>query len=228
MLVTKWLISQERSWRSNNRPNMKNNNLIRFVQSLVFLPVMTLSLSVNSAVSLNNTEIPQNALVQKMNIETFKTLAINQALDEEVLAREVKAKAIDAYFAERDMPMAGTGMKMVLEAEKNNLDWRLLPAIAVRESTGGKFQCKKVPNSPFGWGSCKIGFKSYDEAIEVVAKNLGGNNPNTSHHYDNKTTTQILRAYNPPSIVPKYAEQVISIMDAIGEADNETIVAINS
>ena len=36
------------------------------------------------------------------------------------------------------MPLFGMGMKMCKEAEKNELDWRLLPAIAVRESTGGK------------------------------------------------------------------------------------------
>jgi hypothetical protein len=52
--------------------------------------------------------------------------------------------------------------------------------------------------------------------------NLGGNNPNTAKHYDEKTTKQILRAYNPPSIVPRYAEQVISIMNAIGD-ENLTI-----
>ena len=124
------------------------------------------------------------------------------------------------------MPLLGMGMKMVEEAEKNNLDWRLLPAIAVRESTGGKFECKKVSNNPFGWGSCKIGFDSNEEAIETVARNLGGNNPNTEKHYDNKTTKQILRAYNPPSIVLRYAEQVISIMNAIGPED--MTLAVNS
>jgi hypothetical protein len=108
---------------------------------------------------------------------------------------------------------------MAEEADKNDLDWRMLPAIAVRESTGGKFDCKRVSNNPFGWGSCKIGFKSNEEAIEVVAKNLGGNNPNTARHYDNKTLKQILRAYNPPSVVPRYAEQVISIMNDIGPED---------
>ncbi|MFZ2190455.1 MAG: hypothetical protein WAV48_06790, partial [Candidatus Magasanikiibacteriota bacterium] len=98
---------------------MKNNNLIRFVQSLVFLPVMTLSFTGNPTANFKNTEIPQNTLAQKINIEAFRPLAINQALDEEVLARKAKAQAIDAYFRERGMPMAGTGMKMVLEAEKN-------------------------------------------------------------------------------------------------------------
>lgn len=144
---------------------------------------------------------------------------VNKEEDAHAQILKAKADAIDGYFAEHDMPLEGTGMKMVEEAEKNDLDWRLLPAIAVRESTGGKNDCNKVKNNAFGWGSCKIGFKSTDTAIETVARNLGGNNPNTSHHYDNKTTKQILRAYNPPSIVPRYAEQVISIMDAIGDAE---------
>lgn len=202
---------------------MKNKNLIRFVQSLVMLPVVSMSSFGN--ISNNNvivSGISQSALVQQLNIGANGLLTLNKADDPEVLlqkARVEKAEAIDAYFAKRDMPLEGTGMKMVEEAEKNDLDWRLLPAIAVRESTGGKFECKKVPNNPFGWGSCKIGFKTNEEAIETVARNLGGNNPKTAKHYDEKTTKEILRAYNPPSVVPKYAEQVMSIMDSIGEAD---------
>ena len=58
-----------------------------------------------------------------------------------------------------------------------------------------------------------------DIAIETVARNLGGNNPKTARHYDNKTTLQILNAYNPPSIVPKYAAQVLAIMKVIGAED---------
>ncbi len=197
---------------------MKKNNLICFAQSLVLLPVMTISFSLGS---LHDIEIAQNILVKKVNIEANGTLALNQAIDPKAnpgaQMLKIKADAIDAYFSERDMPLTGFGMKMALEADKNNLDWRLLPAIAIRESTGGKFDCKKVENNPFGWGSCEISFKSVDEAVEIIAKNLGGNNPNTAHHYNNKTTKQILRAYNPPSIVPNYAEQVISIMNAIGD-----------
>jgi len=199
---------------------MKNNNLIRFVESLVFLPVMTLSFTFSG---FHNVPAPQDVLVEKPNIATDSTFALNQALEPKVdldaELKKAKAEAIDTYFAERDMPLEGTGMKMVEEAEKNDLDWRLLPAIAVRESTGGKNDCKKVENNAFGWGSCKIGFESNEKAIETVAKNLGGNNPNTAHHYDDKETKEILRAYNPPSIVPRYAEQVITIMNVIGETE---------
>lgn len=187
------------------------------MQSLVLLPVATASISLGGGY---NTEISRNLLVQKFNIEapgTSAILAFNQANDDpRVTLQNTQAKAIDDYFKARSMPLEGMGMKMVLEAEKNDLDWRLLPAIAIRESTGGKFACKKVGYNSFGWGSCKFGFKSNEEAIETIAFNLGGNHPKTSKHYDNKTTKQILRAYNPPSIVPRYAEQVMSIMDAIG------------
>ena len=192
---------------------MKKNNLIRFAQSLVVLPVMTMSLSMGG---IHNAEISQNLLVQKTNIEALGTLAFNQAPDPEAVAQKAKAEAIDAYFRDHHMPLEGMGINMVQEAEKNDLDWRLLAAISVRESTGGRNDCDKVPHNAFGWASCKVGFKSDEEAIATVARNLGGNNPKTAHHYDNKTTKQILNAYNPPSIVPRYAEQVISIMNTIG------------
>jgi hypothetical protein len=199
---------------------MKKNNLIRFAQSLVLLPVLTMSFS---PLGIHNIGPSQNVLVQKVNIGANDSLALNQAIDSEVDSSvqilKAKAEAIDAYFSLHDMPLVGTGTKMVTEADRNGIDWRLLPAIAVRESTGGKNACDKVKNNPFGWASCKIGFNSINEAIEIVAQNLGGNNPNTADHYDNKTVKQILRAYNPPYIVPRYAEQVMAIMNNIGDAD---------
>lgn len=201
---------------------MENKKWVRFVESFIILPALTIGgvpVGPISQAVLGVVNPPSVVSPQKQNIEVSGPLAVNSAIDQKLEAEKIKAQAIDAYFEARNMPLEGMGMKMVLEAEKNDLDWRLLPAIAVRESTGGKNDCKKVENNAFGWGSCKIGFDSVDQAIETVARNLGGNNPNTATHYDNKTTKQILRAYNPPSIVPRYAEQVIAIMNAIGTED---------
>ena len=202
-------------------PNMQNKKLIRFVESLVLLPIAAISLPLGGLTQAGYQVVSNSQIVlsQKQNMEAYGLLAVNDSLAQKLEIQRAKAKAINAYFEERNMPLSGIGMTMVEEAEKNDLDWRLLPAIAIRESTGGKFECKKVKNNPFGWGSCKIGFDSYEHAIEIVAKNLGGSNPRTAKHYDDKTTIQILRAYNPPSIIPRYAEQVISIMNDIGEED---------
>jgi len=203
---------------------MKNKNLIRFLNSLVLLPVVATSFSLGGPQSIENSR----SVLAKINIEAEGTFALNLAEDPEALTKAARADAIDAYFQGRAMPLAGTGKIMVQEAEKNGLDWRLLPAIAVRESTGGKNACKRVANNPFGWGSCKIGFESNKHAIEILAKNLGGNNPNTAYHYSDKTTREILRAYNPPSIVPRYADQVISIMNTIGAEDLGAIIEVAS
>jgi len=125
-----------------------------------------------------------------------------------------EAAQIDAYFKENGMPLAGYGMEMVTEADAHNVDWRLIPAIAIRESTGGLHECKSVTYSPFGFGSCKINFSSYNQAIESLATNLGGDNPNTASKYEGKTTDGILRSYN--SVIPGYNLQVERIMTDIG------------
>jgi hypothetical protein len=206
---------------------MKENNLIRLARSWAILPIITVSLTFGGVSSVGvSGGTAENVLVQKVNTAIAGALVLNNETSEEALHEntlKLEAEAIDKYFEKYDMPLFGLGRKMVDEAELHGIDWRLLPAITVRESTGGKNACIRVKFNPFGWGSCKIGFKSYEEAIEIVAKNLGGNNPNTAFHYDNKTTLEILKAYNPPSIVPNYAKQVISIMNAIGDKDLGTI-----
>lgn len=197
------------------------------MESFILFPVLATSIPFGDIPNKNidTVNTPKIVLSQK-NIETYGLFAFNQALDEKSLEEdrikvlEAKAMAIDSYFKERNMPLEGYGMKMVEEAEKNNLDWRLIPAISVIESTGGKFACKKVKNSFLGWGSCKINFESKEKAIEIVAWNLGGNNPKTSRHYQKgQDLVDLLQTYNPPSIVPNYADKVMKVMDIIGEKE---------
>lgn len=143
-------------------------------------------------------------------------------ITQEEVNRNEKADLIDSFFAKHDAPLEGYGIKFVLEAEKNNIDWRLLPAIAFRETTGGKHSCKnpKAPNNNFGWGSCKIGFESVDKSIEVIASALSGNS--SKYYKAGMTTEQILKKYNPDHIIPGYSKQVIRIMEMINL--NEEIV----
>jgi hypothetical protein len=200
------------------RPARRNKNLIRFLGFFVVLAIIAVSMPFSSFLGIDKVDgyTPPVVLAQQQNIDTQ---TIDQKVDQKSQVLKDEAEAIDAYFKKRNMPLYGMGMKFAEEADKNDLDWRLLPAIAVRESTGGKHDCVKVENNPFGWGGCKIAFDSEEQAIETLALNLGGNNPNTEHHYSGKTTKEILQKYNPPSVIPHYAQQVISIMDAIGDED---------
>lgn len=203
---------------------MEFKKINQLVKSFVVLPIVTLTLPFGN-VGTPEVLPTQAVFVEKINTITSGLLTLNPSENTEVNDRDTvnqtRALAIDAYFKSKNMPLAGYGLKMVLEAEKNELDWRLLPAISVIETTGGKFMCKnpKAPNNPFGWGSCKLGFKSIDIAIETVARNLGGNNPRTARHYAEKDTKGILEAYNPPAIVPNYVPKVVKVMETIGEHD---------
>ena len=161
----------------------------------------------SALMTLQNLQVPQQEIVKSSFVAIGPVAPV--ATPEAILSKE-HADEIDAYFEKRSMPLAGYGEKMVLEATKNNIDWRLLPAISIKESTGGKFACN---NNPFGWGSCKIKFDSLDEAIEVVAWNLGGNNPKTSRYYKDKTTPQKLARYN--SVIPSYTSQITEFMELI-------------
>lgn len=160
--------------------------------------------------------IPSPAVVLDQN-------AVNEATvitTPEALDRKERAEKVDALLASYNSPLEGYGMKFVLEADKNNIDWRLLPAIAGVESTFGRHACKKATNSFLGYGSCKINFKSVDESIERVSASLGGNLDSTAHHYEGKNTKQILGKYN--SVIPTYTSKVIRIMKMID--DTEEIV----
>jgi len=188
---------------------MNKQKVTQFLHSFIAIPMLAIALPITGVGS-----VPSMTAVLDNSTTTVETSVITA---QEEVARKDKAQAIDTFFASYDAPLEGHGMKFVVEAEKNDIDWRLLPAIAMRESTGGKQACKKAENSVFGYGSCKISFRSIDDSIEVVAKSLGGNNPGTAKHYDGKTTLQILKKYN--SVIPSYTKQVVKIMKMIDEKE---------
>jgi hypothetical protein len=174
--------------------------IYKVTQILAFVPFMAIpSVSVASHIGSLETKPVTKEVVQVDDI------------------RKERAEAIDSFFKKRDMPLHGSGMTFVLVAEKYGLDWRLLPAISIRESSGGKAACGY---NVFGWGSCKLGhsFNSYEEAIESLGKNLGGANKNTARYYAGKTTEEKLYYYN-GSVEPPYTGEVLAIMDMIGDSE---------
>lgn len=174
------------------------------MRGLVLIPFLTTG---SPLAMLQTIKIPTQDTAGK---GVYVALGPAQQAEEKVSSLEERAAKIDAYYKKRGMPLEGYGLKLAEAAEKNDLDWRLLPAISIKETTGGKFACHQ---NPFGWGSCKIKFADFDEAIETVARNLGGNNPVTREYYKNKTTDEKLARYN--SVIPTYTEEIHEFMDLI-------------
>ncbi len=113
---------------------------------------------------------------------------------------------LERFFRHRDCPAQDFAADFILAADANNLDWRLLPSIAVVESGGGKTARK---NNLFGWDSCRQGFPSVRAGIHIVARRLA-----VSNLYKNKGITEILRTYN--SERTDYPQLVKSLMRRLG------------
>jgi hypothetical protein len=187
---------------------MNKNNITKFLQSFVAIPMLAVA-----SPMVGVTPIPSPAVVQSSTSASEVSVITTQ----EDQIRQERAKKIDEFLESYDSPLVGYGMKFVTEAEKNDIDWRLLVAIAGRESTFARHACKKATNSFLGYGSCKMNFKSVDESIERVSAAVGGNHPPTAHYYGGKNTLQILRKYN--SVIPNYPHEVVRIMKMIDAKD---------
>lgn len=87
---------------------------------------------------------------------------------------DARVKALDEFFAKYNSPLQSHALTIVREADKHNIDYRLLPAIAMQEST----LCKRIiKDSHNCWGFGIYGtkvtkFKSYDEAISTITSTL--------------------------------------------------------
>lgn len=87
---------------------------------------------------------------------------------------DARVEALDAFFAEYNSPLEGKAFHIISEADKNGIDYRLLPAIAMQEST----LCKKIIKNSYNcwgfgiYGSKVTKFESYDHAITVITKTL--------------------------------------------------------
>lgn len=171
---------------------------------MAFIPIFAMP----GAIDINNISTNTEALSKEQTVE------VNIQNE-----RDIRAAKIEKYFSDRSMPLSDHAMDFVLTAEKYGIDWKLLPAIAIRESSGGKNACY---NNPFGWGSCKIKFNSYEEAIETLGRNLGGANPKTARYYANNTSLQKLYYYN-GTVVPSYPKEVLKIMDKIDAVQLEEL-----
>lgn len=87
---------------------------------------------------------------------------------------DVRVIILKKYLQSYNSPFTNYAPVFVREADKNNIDWRLLVAISGVESTFGQ----QIPNNSYnawGWGiygNNMIRFSSWEEAITTISKEL--------------------------------------------------------
>jgi len=95
----------------------------------------------------------------------------------EIEAGDARVQVIRQYLHLHHSQLEPYAELLISESDKNNIDWRLLTAIAQQESN----LCKIIPQDSYncwGWGIHSQGtlrFNSYEEAIKTVARGLRKN-----------------------------------------------------
>ena len=140
-------------------------------------------------------------------------LAISFAPPTEIKAQELKGIAtlpdrrlvrIKTFFRKRVCPAHEYAAEFLIASDKQKLDWRLLPSIALIESSGGKVFSN---NNIFGWDSCRYRFPSVVAGIHFVADHLAN-----SPLYRGKSIDEKLKTYNAQ---PHYRVAVKKVMAQI-------------
>ena len=95
----------------------------------------------------------------------------------EIKPQDNRAEILESFLQSYGSPLAPYASDFVANADKYNLDWRLVASIAGLESTFGKH----IPNCSYnawGWGvygTNVIRFVSWSEGIETISKGLREN-----------------------------------------------------
>ncbi len=146
------------------------------------------------------------------------------------MAREIRLQAVEhrqtedsrlarlqSYLEVNDCPLNKLAADFIEAADREDLDWRLLPSIAMIESSGGKFYTN---NNVFGWDSCRERFPSVKAGIHIVADRLAN-----WTIYKDKDLDTVLRTYNPER--RDYPRKVKAVMEMIGSTEVAAANQIN-
>ncbi len=128
---------------------------------------------VSSILASSPTISNQNQIADKAtSLQVESAQAQTNAIVASVIAKEDdRAQKLERYFQLKGSPFAGQATGFVAIADKYDIDWTLLPAIAYLESQLGK-HVPAASYNPYGWNNGRMSFKSWLEATETVAQGL--------------------------------------------------------
>lgn len=121
--------------------------------------------------------------------------------------RSQQIENIRIYLSKRNSPLAQYANEFVDAANHYNIDYRIVAAISIVESGGGKHNFK--PYNAWGWGTQS--FENWKDGIWTISEGL-------SKYYEKGADTpqKIAKSYCPPHSI-KWAKNVSLVINQIEE-----------
>jgi len=152
---------------------------------------------------------PQKAIASEQTSDASAILADPQNV--QVVKHDNRAEILRAYLAQYNSPLADHADTFIKEADANQLDWRMVAAIAGVESGYGK----AIPAYSYNvWGFGVYGsnvrrFESWDDGITVVTTAL------RQEYMNARGATNVYEIGATYAASPTWASRVQGNMDAI-------------
>lgn len=153
------------------------------------------------------------ASVLGANTVSYAALPDNQnVITDGVAPKDARVAIVADFFRKYNSPLLPYAQTVVADADKYNLDYRLIPAIAMQESN----LCKKAPKDSYNcWGFGIYGkkvtkFSGYSQAIDTVTKTLA-----TQYKNNGLETPQEIMARYTPSSNGSWANSVTHFMNQL-------------
>ena len=144
---------------------------------------------------------------------SYAALPTNQnVLGDNINPQDARVAVVADFFRKYNSDLTPFAQNVISSADKYNLDYRLIPAIAMQESN----LCKKAPKDSYNcWGFGVYGkkvtkFSNYPEAIDVVTKTLA-----TQYKEKGLETPEQIMAKYTPSNTGAWADSVNHFMDQL-------------
>jgi hypothetical protein len=187
---------------SNTQPRFHRLHTVlqREVDFVLFILLIISALSIS--IIVYSTQNVRQML--RSNPEEITTLSGTSSASN--MIRKENIRKLESYFAKNESPLYPYARLIVEQAQLYGVDYRLVPAIAMNEST----LCKNIHEDSYncwGWGiygDIVTRFESYEDAIRTITRGI------REQYYDRgmSSPSAIMRAYTPSSPDGVWAKKI--------------------
>lgn len=189
---------------------LQNKKILAVISGIMLVALALHTFSQKAPIAQVEANLSEDAVIaplvsQAENIvEEIEPVAYNNNA-QHYIPNAQKVEKIKKYLEKRGSPLAAYAEEFVKAADEYGIDYRIVVAISIVESNGGKKNFK--PYNAWGWG--KSGFGSWTEGIWAVSKGIG-------KYYSKGATTPkyISTSYCPPN-ADNWARNVQGVMNVI-------------
>lgn len=198
-----------------NTLQINKNKILPVITGILFVALTLKSVGEATPTSILNMDSSKDITVsaasivelEQSNIEDLDVNKTHSSTNTTTTStsNQIKIDNIESYLSKRHSPLADYAKEFVDTANYYGIDYRLVAAISIVESSGG-IHCFRTHNA-WGWG--KSGFDSWEDGIWAVSKGLG-----KYYAGGRDTPEKIAPRYCPPN-AQKWGNNVSYIMNLI-------------